>query len=59
MNRNVPKVDVQIADVPVAFPYLFDVSEPHRQTEPVKNMSHGLPCRTVHDALQPNVSVRR
>ena len=57
INRNISKVDVQIADMPEALPRLFDVPKPHRQMEPVKNMRHGLPCYTEHDALQPDVSV--
>lgn len=57
INRDIPKVDVQIADMPDSFPCLFDVPEPHRQMEPVKNMRHGLPCCTEHDALQPDISV--
>jgi len=42
MNRNVSKVDVQIADMSDPFPCLFDMPEPHRQMEPIKNMRHGL-----------------
>jgi hypothetical protein len=57
INRNVLKIDVQIFDVPEAFPCLFDMAEPHRQMEPVKNMRHGLPCRAEYNALQPDVSV--
>ena len=53
INRNISKVDGQISNMPEALPGLFDVPEPHRQMEPVKNMRHGLPCCTEHDALQP------
>src|SRR5690606_3464752 len=56
INRNISKIDAQIAAMTEALPRLFDVPEPHRQMEPVKNMRHGLPCCTEHDALQPDVS---
>src|SRR5690606_30695026 len=56
INGDVSKVDVQIADVPEAFPCLFDVPEPYRQMEPVKDVRHRLPCRAEHNALQPDVS---
>lgn len=57
MNGNVPKVDVQIADMPEALPCLFDVPKPHRQMEPVKDVGYRLPCCGEHNTLQPNASV--
>lgn len=57
INGNVPKVDVQIAAMPEAFPCLFDVPKPHRQMEPVKDVGYRLPCCGEHNTLQLNIPV--
>jgi|GEM_PF-2963764 len=57
INGNVPKVNVQIANMPEAFACLFDVPKPHGQMEPVKDVGYRLPRCGEHNTLQPNVSV--
>lgn len=42
MKRSVSKVNTQIADALEPFPRLFDMTEPHRQMEPVENVGDGL-----------------
>lgn len=57
MKRSVSKVNTQIADALEPFPRLFDMTEPHRQMEPVENVGDGLACCADDDTLQPDVSV--
>lgn len=57
INGDSPKKDVQIVDVPEAFPCLFNMAKPDRQMESVEDMRHGRLVALSTNALQPDVSV--